>query len=192
MTLITTLILTMSTLKILRIVRNSLTYQKSSIGNSICRSKVSNRNGLTSPSQQFLLVIYVLSPSSRPSACCQHFCCCCSTTTVHVKGKKRPPNLYGFYRGLYIVPGQSRICATLCRHKQDILGWLGIRAELAPGTFLWLSQERIPLQCRRPGLNPWVGKIPWRREQLPTPVFWPGESHGLYSPYSVTESDMTE
>ena len=21
---------------------------------------------------------------------------------------------------------------------------------------------------------PWVGKIPWRREQLPTPVFWPG------------------
>ena len=25
----------------------------------------------------------------------------------------------------------------------------------------------------------WVGKIPWRRERLPTPVFWPGESHGL-------------
>ena len=21
-------------------------------------------------------------------------------------------------------------------------------------------------------------KIPWRREQLPTPVFWPGEPHG--------------
>jgi len=20
--------------------------------------------------------------------------------------------------------------------------------------------------------DPWVGKIPWRREQLPTPVFW--------------------
>ena len=25
-----------------------------------------------------------------------------------------------------------------------------------------------------------VGKIPWRREWLPTPVFWPGEFHGLY------------
>jgi len=49
---------------------------------------------------------------------------------------------------------------------------LGIRAELSPGTFLWLSQERIPLQCRRPGFNPWVGKIPWRRERLPTSVFW--------------------
>ena len=35
------------------------------------------------------------------------------------------------------------------------------------------------LQWRRPGFNPWVGKIPWRRERLPTPVFWPGESHGL-------------
>ena len=27
----------------------------------------------------------------------------------------------------------------------------------------------------------WVGKIPWRRERLHTPVFWPGEFHGLYS-----------
>ena len=31
------------------------------------------------------------------------------------------------------------------------------------------------LQCMRAGFNPWVGKIPWRRERLPTPVFWPGE-----------------
>jgi len=27
----------------------------------------------------------------------------------------------------------------------------------------------------RPGFDPWVGKIPWRRERLPTPVFWPGD-----------------
>ena len=27
----------------------------------------------------------------------------------------------------------------------------------------------------------WVGKIPWKREQLPTPVFLPGEFHGLHS-----------
>ena len=26
----------------------------------------------------------------------------------------------------------------------------------------------------------WVGKISWRREQLPTPVFWPEEFYGLY------------
>ena len=42
------------------------------------------------------------------------------------------------------------------------------------------------------GLIPWVGKIPWRRERLPTPVFWPGEFHGLYSSRSRKESDTTE
>ena len=41
-------------------------------------------------------------------------------------------------------------------------------------------------------LDPWVGKIPWRRERLPTPVFWPREFHGLYSPRSRKESDTTE
>ena len=34
----------------------------------------------------------------------------------------------------------------------------------------------------------WVGKILWRRERLPTPVFWPGEFHGLYSPWGPCEA----
>ena len=37
-----------------------------------------------------------------------------------------------------------------------------------------------------------VGKIPWRRKRVPTPVFWPGEFYGLYSPWGLKESDMTE
>ena len=28
--------------------------------------------------------------------------------------------------------------------------------------------------------NPWVGKSPWRREKLPTPVFWRGEVRGVF------------
>ena len=32
----------------------------------------------------------------------------------------------------------------------------------------------------------------WRRERLPTPVFWPGELHGLYSSWGRKESDTTE
>ena len=32
-----------------------------------------------------------------------------------------------------------------------------------------------------PGLDPWVGKIPWRKKWQPTPVFLPGESHGRRS-----------
>ena len=34
--------------------------------------------------------------------------------------------------------------------------------------------------------------MPWRREWLPIPVFWPGEFHGLYSPWGCKESDTTE
>ena len=45
------------------------------------------------------------------------------------------------------------------------------------------------LQWGRPGFDPWVGKSPWRRERLPTPVFWPGEFHG--HPWGRQESDMT-
>ena len=45
--------------------------------------------------------------------------------------------------------------------------------------------------------NPWVRKIPWRRESLPTAVFFPGEFLGQMSlvgqsPWSYRESDMTE
>ena len=48
-----------------------------------------------------------------------------------------------------------------------------------------------------PGFSPWVGKIPWRREWQPTPVFLPGEFHGQrnltgYTPRGYKESDTTE
>ena len=43
-------------------------------------------------------------------------------------------------------------------------------------------------------VDPWVGKISWKREWLLTPVFLPGEFHGLvgYSPCGCKESDMIE
>ena len=40
----------------------------------------------------------------------------------------------------------------------------------------WLRWQRICLRCRRPGFDPWVGKIPWRRAWQPIPVFLPGDS----------------
>ena len=53
-----------------------------------------------------------------------------------------------------------------------------------------------PLQCRRPGFDPWVGKITWRREWLPTPVFLPGEFQGQrslvsYSPWGFNSKILT-
>ena len=44
----------------------------------------------------------------------------------------------------------------------------------------WDSKE-FCLQCRRPGFDPCVRKIPWRSEQLPTPVSLPRESQGQRS-----------
>ena len=41
----------------------------------------------------------------------------------------------------------------------------------------------------RPGFDPWVGRIPWRTERLPTPIFWPREVHGLYSPWGAVRHD---
>ena len=58
-------------------------------------------------------------------------------------------------------------------------------------------KQRNSLQCRKPRFNPWVGKIPWKREWLYTPVLLPEESHGQrslvgYRPWSHKKSDMTE
>ena len=47
-------------------------------------------------------------------------------------------------------------------------------------------------ECGRPGFSPCIGKIPWRRERLLTQVFWPGEFHGMCSPWGRKESDTTD
>ena len=73
-------------------------------------------------------------------------------------------------------------------------GWPGCRLPR------WLSSKESACQhrrCRRRGFSPWGGKIPWRREWLPTPILLPGESHGQrslvdYSLWGRKESDTTE
>ena len=60
-----------------------------------------------------------------------------------------------------------------------------------------MAQTSICLQCGRPGFNPWIGNISWRRKWQPTPVFLPGKFHGWwnlvgYSPWGCKESDTTE
>ena len=47
--------------------------------------------------------------------------------------------------------------------------------------------KRICLQCRKPRFDSWVGKIPWRRHRLPTPVFlgFPGSSDSKESAWNA-------
>ena len=42
------------------------------------------------------------------------------------------------------------------------------------------------LQRRRPGFDPWVRKIPWRRKRQPTPVLLPRKSRGQTSLVQAT------
>ena len=61
-------------------------------------------------------------------------------------------------------------------------GWLLLWVELCPLQEIyrlprWFSGKESTCQSRRPGFDPWVGKMPWRRKWHPTPVFLPGESH---------------
>ena len=51
-----------------------------------------------------------------------------------------------------------------------------------PTTFLsgipwWLRGKESTCQCWRCRFNSWVGKIPWKRKQQPTPVFLPEKFH---------------
>ena len=64
----------------------------------------------------------------------------------------------------------------------------------------WHSSKESACQCRRCkrfGFDPWVGKIPWRRQWQDTSVFLLGKSHRQrilvgHSPWSHKESDTTE
>ena len=40
--------------------------------------------------------------------------------------------------------------------------------------------------------TPALGRFPREGERLPTPVFWPGEFHGLYNPWGHKDLGMTE
>ena len=50
-------------------------------------------------------------------------------------------------------------------HKWVLDQILNDSTALSKGLPWWLSDESICLKCRRPGFDPWVGKIPWKREQ---------------------------
>ena len=65
-------------------------------------------------------------------------------------------------------------------------------------TSLGAQTVSVCLQCERPGFDPWLGKIPWRRKWQPTPVLlalkipWTEELGAGYYPWGRKESGTTE
>ena len=106
---------------------------------------------------------------------------------------------------VFLVVQIPHVHITLCRPKplSNILSHFFflkkviISIPIFQRASLVAQMVKICLQCRRCRFDPWFGKIPWRRERLPTPVFLPGEFHGQrnlvsYSPWDRKELDMTE
>ena len=63
--------------------------------------------------------------------------------------------------------------------------------------YSWASLVVAQLVKNLPAMwETWVWSLGWEdpleKEGLPTPVFWPGEFHGLYNPWGCKESDTTE
>ena len=80
---------------------------------------------------------------------------------------------------------QASFCVILIISINREKSWLYIWRFCFPGG---ASGKEPACQCKRHRFYPWVGKIPWRKERQPTPVFLPGESHGQrslvgYSPW---------
>ena len=65
------------------------------------------------------------------------------------------------------------------------------------GDFSGSDSKESACSAGGPGFDPWVRKIPWKKEWLPTPVFLPREFHRQRSlagcsPWDHKESDTTE
>ena len=86
-----------------------------------------------------------------------------------------------------------------------LVPWLGIQPSpgqwehrvLTTGLPRNFQKMTVDNLKKSPLLDPWVRKIPCRREWQLTPVFLPGEFHGQrslagYSPWGLTESETTE
>ena len=73
----------------------------------------------------------------------------------------------------------SKFNCTKMFYLLDImLGWASLGAQLVKDL---PEMQETTCTAGRPGFHPWVGKIPWRRAWQPTPVFFPGKSHGQRS-----------
>ena len=55
----------------------------------------------------------------------------------------------------------------------------------------WVVQMvKKPPAMRETWVDPWVGKIPWRRAWQPTPVFLPGESPWAEGPGGLQSTEL--
>ena len=113
-----------------------------------------------------------------------------------------------YYHPAYLAYIQSTSCEMpgWMNHKLEsrFLGETSTTSDMQAISPLWQNDflggsdgKSVCLQRWRPGFDPRVGKIPWRKKLQPTPVLVPGKSHGRRSlvgcyPWGRKASDTTE
>ena len=105
-------------------------------------------------------------------------------------------NLCNIYSLVIHLLSQIRPAAyQFLQKKIDILKLLQPKLALglltSEGLPWWLRGEEFTCSIGDV-FDPLVRKIPWRRKWQPTPVFLPGKSRGLWSPWGCKESHTTE
>ena len=78
------------------------------------------------------------------------------------------------------IPMQGKIEGRRRRGWQRTR-WLDVNADSVDMSLseLWEMVKDL-LVTLEPTFDPWVRKMPWRTKWQPTPVFFPGESHGAW------------
>ena len=115
-----------------------------------------------------------------------------------------PQSILNTHLGVSNIPFTSLI-AQLVKNPPAIqetpLQFLGQENALGEGIgyplqYSWTSLVAQLVKNLPAMWETWVWYLGWEdlleKEQLPTPVFWPGQFHGLYSPLGHKESDMTK
>ena len=104
--------------------------------------------------------------------------------------------LSGFCDGLsHCSVGKESTCNA---RDPNLIPELGRSAEEGIGYPLQYSWASLVAQLVKnlPAMwETWARSLGWEdplEKEKATPVFWPGEFHGLYSPWGHKESDMTE
>ena len=114
---------------------------------------------------------------------------CCPWDNLESKGfiQKMSPFSSGINHNL-------RLQASLIAQLVKKIHWR--RDRLSPSIFLAFpcgsAGKKSACIAGDLGSRPGLGRSSGERERLPPPVFWPGEFHGLYSPWGGKELDTTE
>ena len=77
------------------------------------------------------------------------------------------------------------ICQQIWKTQQRSQGWRS-------SVFITIPKKGNAKECSNYHIIALISHATQRRQWHPTPVFWPGEFHGLYSLRGHKESDTTE